>query len=331
MNCRARTILPAVAALLCLLSSRPSGATERDCSSLTFDTDAAVDERWPGLPEEIHRALDGRADVEACARVRVTNTDGSLVVNVTLPDGRSAARPVRHRDDVLPTIDALLLLPRPLEPTPVTEVEVAPATIVVAARKSAIPRELTVRVSPPPDTAPARRLGIELSLALGAHVGDGQKSVGVGLVSLLDVSGWLVGFDARADRYDGTATAPAPMGALEIGVLAGRRMRTRELAFDLLAGPALGLRGGWRIVTANVPSGPAATPVSQTMADPTLVPRLHFGGRLTFRARSLVRTFVGVDGEVGDAGPIAPRPPDQAHGLPVWTVGLTVGATVGSP
>jgi hypothetical protein len=60
------------------------------------------------------------------------------------------------------------------------------------------------------------------------------------------------------------------------------------------------------------------------------VPRLLLGARVNFSALSTLHTFVGIDGELGppragDGGdiPDAPR-------LPVWTLGLALGATVGT-
>jgi hypothetical protein len=152
----------------------------------------------------------------------------------------------------------------------------------------------------------------------------------VAAISLLEVAGWLVGFDGRVDRYDGTSSAPAPMSALEVGVLGGRRLRARELAFDVVAGPALALRGGSGSAVAPASSGSMMNTVIQSSSSEAVVPRLRLGGRLTYRARSVVRTFLGVDGEVGGVGPIGPGPMNETHGLPAWTVGLAVGATVGT-
>jgi hypothetical protein len=41
----------------------------------------------------------------------------------------------------------------------------------------------------------------------------------------------------------------------------------------------------------------------------------------------MVRTFVGLEGEFGAAGPI---PPGTTRGLPAWTFGAALGVTVGT-
>jgi hypothetical protein len=334
MRGRAQTILPGLTAILGMLSTPSLVAAKPTCLSVAVEADPVVRGRWPELTTDLREALDGRSDLDACALIQVKSVEGSIAVEVSLPDGRSASRHVKHREDVVPTIEALLLLPRASEPAIESPVE-APAppaarpTLVVDARQVASPA-IEAQSSTPPPGAPPSRLRIELSITLSAHVGDGQKAAGVGAMSLLDIAGWLVGFDGRADRYDGTGSAPAPMGALEIGVLGGRRFRSRDLAFDLVAGPALALRGGSGSTVAPVQSGSMMNTVMQSSSREALVPRLRLGGRLTFRARSVVRTFLGVDGEVGDVGPIGPGPLGETHGLPAWTVGLAVGVAVGT-
>jgi hypothetical protein len=57
---------------------------------------------------------------------------------------------------------------------------------------------------------------------------------------------------------------------------------------------------------------------------------LLLGARFGFFPRSALRTFVGIDGEVGparvadDAGPASAR-------LPAYSLGLALGGTVGTP
>jgi hypothetical protein len=335
MRRRAQTILPGLVGLLAILAPLPSFARERPCSPLRVSADADVRRRWPELTEQLHDALDGRSDLDVCARVQVTSVAGAIAVDVALPDGRSASRPVESRDDLVPTIEALLLLPQAPEPPFEARPEPPGVTAAHAARVLEPPKEgvrpaiEVTGVSPRPSTPPSR-VRIELSLALSARVGDGRKGAGVGAISLLDVAGWLVGFDGRVDRYDGTASAPLRTSALEVGILAGRRLRPRDLALDIVAGPALALRGGSTEVVAAPASRSTMSNIMRSSSNETVVPRLRLGGHLAFPARSMVRTFVGLDGDVGGAGPVGPGPLGEAPGLPIWSVGLTIGATVGT-
>src|SRR5260221_14656719 len=87
MRRRAITILTGLAGLLGILSPWPSFAAERTCSSPIVEADLVVLGPWPELPEQIREILDGRSDLDVCARVRVTSVDGSITLQVTLPDG----------------------------------------------------------------------------------------------------------------------------------------------------------------------------------------------------------------------------------------------------
>jgi hypothetical protein len=58
--------------------------------------------------------------------------------------------------------------------------------------------------------------------------------------------------------------------------------------------------------------------------------RLVCGARLTFRPRAVVRTFVGLDGDLAlDRSPVALSLAEPQ--LPAWTAGVVVGVTVGTP
>src|SRR6187402_3438962 len=120
MNLRLPAMAAALAAIQVALCSHGASAAERGCPGITIEADAAFRARWPDLSERIERELSARADVDACARVDLrVEADAAFTVTVTLPDGRAASRSVTERDDILPTLQALLLVP---EPTP------APAT-----------------------------------------------------------------------------------------------------------------------------------------------------------------------------------------------------------
>jgi hypothetical protein len=328
---RGATILAGLLAVAAPLLARTARATEGSCSSLLIEADAAVRDHWPDLPSRVRESFDGRSDVDACAIVRLRYADGSVALEVSLPDGRSASRLTR-REDVIAGLEALLLVPEGEVPAG----ESAPPP--TPARTTFEPRAVEARndggrlapgggAASVPESRPSR-FSVELSLGAGMHRGDGQTSEGLGASSLLDASGWLVGFTGRLDRYGADpAGGGDPPKALEVGALGGRRVRLGAFNLDFVGGPALALRGSMgAAVTRVVSQGMASTPPMPAPGQ-GFTPRLVLGGRLTLGARSIVRTYVGVDGEMGDSGPI---PPGSVRGLPLWTVGFTVGATVGT-
>ena len=316
-------------------------AADPPCPPIAVAVDASVRARWPELPGQVRQAFEARSDIDACARVELAMNEGSIAVAVTLPDGRSASRQVLGREDVLPTLEALLLVPRPVAaplgaatsapsiPASAPTLAVQVIAIPVVAVHAPVPERdemETRRASHPPS-----RLRIELSVLTDARIGDGRKSVGLGALSLLDIGGWLVGFEGRADRdqrIGGGAGA-----ALELAALGGRRFRFQNLALDFVGGPAVALRGaGTGIAVAPTRPGASPDPGAASRSSPSdvgIVPRVLFGAHLVVGARSPFRTFIGLDGEFGPANAPGDNLSDESR-LPVWTVGLALGATVGT-
>jgi hypothetical protein len=309
-------------------------AADPPCSPIAVAVDTSVRARWPELPRQVRQAFEARTDIDACARVELTLNEGSIAVAVTLPDGRSALRVVSRREDLLPTLEALLLVPRPAAaglgveasapPIPAsaptqairtTATPVVPVYVAVPERD-----EMETRRAPYPPS----RLRIELSVLTDARIGDGQTSVGLGALSLLDIGGWLIGFEGRADRDQRIGGGYGAEAALELAALGGRRFRFQNLALDFVGGPAVALRGARTGDTSVTPGGSPSSPSSSST-----VPRALLGAHLIFRARSSFRTFIGVDGEFGPASAPGDNPSDEFR-LPVWTVGLALGATVGT-
>jgi hypothetical protein len=296
------------------------------CPPLTVEIDAEVRSRWPEAPQQVVEAFDGREDIDACALVQLAMSGGRIALKVVLPDGRSAARALSRREDVVPTLEALLLLPRRAAP-PASEVSLLPAPPPPAApaRPAAAPASQAVAARRTP-SAPARepsRVAVELSLAGGARVGDGQTGAGLGVVSFVDIARWLVGLEGRADVYTPIGGGPQA-GGLQLALLVGRRLRSGTLALDLVGGPAL-VREGTSVTITQ----PAIGEPRIEMSGPEDSPRLRLGARLSFRAQAVLRTFVGLEADVGsrsDAGRLA----FDMGRLPAWTVGLVLGATVGS-
>ncbi|HET6149195.1 MAG TPA: hypothetical protein VFH68_16780 [Polyangia bacterium] len=318
--------------LLGVLAARPAPAADRPCARIAVETEASLLAHWPDLPGQVRTAFEARVDVDACARVQLTGNRASIAVAVVLPDGRSASRWVSRPEDVVPMLEALLLVPEPrrLAPAPGTETATATAPLAASATRT---HDIAAKINPapsadrdPPPGSPAVQasgVGVELSIATTARIGDGQAGAGLAALSMLDVAGWLAGFEGRVDAYQGTS-AGAPTGALELAVLGGRRLRSGTLALDLVAGPAVALRGTTKSVQQVGTTGPVVTTSTSRVE-----PRLILGARLNLRARSTLRTFVGVEGELGRSTDGADLSSDLPP-LPAWTVGLAFGVAVGT-
>lgn len=338
MKAHHRASAAALVATLAGFCPHAALALERSCPGMTIEPDAGFRARFPDLLERIQNEFMARVDLDACARVELGLAGDAITVSVTLPDGRAASRSVNRREDVAPTLQALLLVPDRPAPAPAAA---AAAAAAAPAMLPAPPRRAKVaeRPSPPDRDAPtpstaARSLGIELSVITGARVGDGQVGYGVGALSFLEVHGWLLGFEGRADGYRALVGGD-PQTALELAILTGRRFDFDSVALDLTAGPAVAMKGlavSHTEVMQVSESGSGTPPPPPPRSDPSSgpVPRLLLGARFGFFPRSAFRTFVGIDGEVGpgrvadDAGPSSAR-------LPTYSVGLALGGTVGTP
>lgn len=339
---RCAASLPVLASIFVVLCARPARAQDPVCARVSTEAEAPVSALWPGLLATVREAFDSREDIDRCARVELRSRGGSIAVEAVLPDGRFASRSVTRAEDVVPTLEALLLLPRrdalPLPPP--VDSGLGPAsstgTTSTVARPSPRTEDAPIDRTPAPSDhdaplglAPSRRLGIELSVATGARMGDGQTSLGLGAFSFLNLSGWLVGFEGRLDRYqrlgasnDWKGSPDGASAALELAVLGGRRVRLNSLAFDFLVGPAVALQGTFTSQT-QTNTG------TFTQSSSSTVPRFLLVSRLNFAASATLHAFVSIDGELGPPRAGGDDLPGAAR-LPVWTLGLALGATVGT-
>ena len=327
------------AAILALLSVAwacplPSRASDAACPPVPVETDRLVNARWPSLPGRVGAALEGRRDIDNCARITIrldtrAIAAPAIVLEVVLRDGRSTSRSVSRAEDVIPILEALLLLPAVDTSLPgagpvSAAVQPARAATLGSARGPATVEFAAVEPAAP--TMQPGRLGIEFSIAAGARIGDGQAGVGVAARTSFDLGGWLLGFEGAADHYQGIESGSSA-AVLKLAVLAGRRFRLGSMALDLTAGPAVAMNGFGNKVAVQAGTG-ASVGLPPPESD-GLQKRLACGARLTFRGGS-VRTFAGVEGELAlEKSPTAPMAVEPR--LPGWTAGLIVGATVGTP
>ena len=333
MKSRHRAVAAALVATLCGLRPSAAVAAERGCPGMSIEPDAGFRARFPDVLARIQGEFSGRVDVDACARVDLQlEGDRVITLAVTLPDGRAASRSVTRPDDVIPTLQALLLVPDEVAPTAAAVATPAPTRSTPRRKAYLDPASRSDR-DVPPRAAAERHIGVELSAITGARWGDGQLSVGAGALSFLELYHWLIGFEGRVDSYRSIGESD-PETALELAILAGRRFDLGSVALDLSAGPAVAMKGiaVSRTEVARVSgTGPPAMPPPQR-TDPSSgpVPRLLLGARLGFSPRSVFRTFVGLDAELGPARVADDAGPSSAR-LPEFSLGLALGATVGTP
>jgi hypothetical protein len=219
-----------------------------------------------------------------------------------------------------------------LEPEP--EQEPAPSRLPEAAAENAPsqPRPVVNPAGPlrpgrervTPSDAPNARLGragIELRVMAGARVGDGQSCMSLGALGLVQSASWVLGVHGRANGYMRQALDESSdsQSTVELGVLGGHRSDLGKLTLDVLAGPALALDAG----SANT-DGPAEP--NTPSEEPRAVPRLVVASHLGLSPRSVLRGYVGVEGEVGPRTTREAAPPQ----LPGWMVGIALGAAVGT-
>jgi hypothetical protein len=307
----------------------------RECAGPRVGGDAAFRERFPELLQQLQTQLREAKGVDACAEVELGTTAEAILVTVSLPDGRTTTRQASRAEDVLPALRALLLVPEPgPAPAPAPAPPLPPAPR--APRRITAPHPSGLDALPYPTTK-AREHGFELSVVSGARLGDGQYGYGGGVLSFIEIKHWLFGFQGRADGYR-SLQGSDPETALTLGLLLGRRLDLGNTALDFTAGPALALRGATLSQRESVAvqqdssrSSSLAPPPLHPERDVGPVPRLLLGARLGFSPRSIFRTFIGIDGELGPAGNSGAAPGFEVSGrMPAYTLGLSLGATVGT-
>ena len=327
--------------ILCALGPGTALAAQPACPATMIVSDQALRERWPDLVPRVRDEVLSRDDIDACASIKLRlAADTTIRVEVALPDGRAASRGALRPEDVIPVLQALLLMPEPLRvPAVPTHSRATDSTNPLLRPRIRAPERFTTDsagANGPSLASRAGGLGVELSVIGGARFGDGQVSYGLGAQSFLDISGWLVGFEGRADRYHQLSGLQAQT-ALELGVVAGKRIRLGAVTLDVAAGPGFAIKGALAsqtevaFVSDSSDPPPPPPPDARSSPEPSSgpVPRVLAGVHLGFSPRSVLRTFVGFDGTFGPAradglGPNSPS-------MPRWTLGLTLGATVGTP
>src|SRR5690349_5982710 len=105
------TVLRVLTVALVLLEAESARAAERACPRLVIEAASSVGARWPELVPAARAQLEQRENLDRCARVTLVAEKDAIDVEVTLADGRVARRSVSAPEDVVPTLEALLLIP----------------------------------------------------------------------------------------------------------------------------------------------------------------------------------------------------------------------------
>jgi hypothetical protein len=336
MRPRQRSTLFAVVTVFSALTARTAPAAERRCPAVTVEADAGVRAAFPDVVERIQGEFTARPEVDSCARVGLRlRDDDDIELSVALPDGRASSRTVADAEDVVPTLQALLLIPVPAS-APREEPAQTSSLVTVPPQTTALVDD-TSDSKPGAPSTDVRELGVELSALTGVRAGDGQVAYGGGALSLVEVQRWLFGFEGRVDAYQ-SMDGSDPESALELALLVGRRIYFESVALDLTVGPAVAMKGIAPLAqTDAAPVDPSRNPRPPPPGpEPTTgpVPRLLLGARLGFAPRSVLRAFLGFEGELGppqgDDPSELPRNEVSSPRMPRYTAGVVLGATVGT-
>jgi len=289
-------------------------AQEHACfgGRLTFANE--LDERWSQAIDEACRALEGAEDADPEISLHVTPDGELLLIEAFLPDGRHAARHVASPDGLLPTLEALTLLPihgsPPPQPAPApSEEEEVPVADVDGAT--------------PPSSA-AASLGVELGGYGGVRGYGPRPYVGAALggYAMLRVGAIGLAFTMRWEpivRPIDLDASAFEMSSFAIGFAATRRFRPNtRLAFDV--------GGGAQIVSLSQHYDRASGEVlhSDTDARVGAIARMLVGrGRWAY--------LVTLDAELSPERTIRPRrlEPDLPP-LPGYSFGLSTGVAWGT-
>lgn len=332
--------IPTLAGILAGLWPSPALAAELGCVGLRLEVDEELERRFPDLADRVRAAFSARDDTDACPEVKLAFAQQEIQLRVALADGRAAERSLARPEDVVPTLQALVIVPERADVS-VSErsaaVEAAPvaATRRPKARSRSSParrsrtREAVVTdrgvVPDPTDSTEPSALRIELSAAVGAHTGqNGRSSLNFGVQSLLDIHRFLAGFQVRIDQYQGMAEG---MGsAFELAVLGGRRFELGLVALDVLVGPSLAVQTSSTTDVAVREGAEASRPPPPPPDEGDDSVFAFLGVRSSFFPNSNLRPFVAGDAELR----LDARESPDADPFPTWAVGVSVGATVGT-
>lgn len=213
---------------------------ETMCEDPRVRVQGSVDARWLDPIARACERLAAEPGSDPDARVRIVPSGHDLVVEVTLRDGRRTLRRVTAAERLVPTLEALVLVPAlaPDEsPAPPAE---APSALPEKIDAEAPPSRGATS-SPGPTAAPAP-VAFEASGLLGGRVAGPFVSVAPAIGGRLRLGPWLFGIAGRWDvvqRSTRASTSTFEMETVAFGIELGRRVPLGAGALDLGVAPRL--------------------------------------------------------------------------------------------
>jgi hypothetical protein len=290
------------------LCSRPARAEEQ-CASPLIQLDLQGRPEWEAEVPALRARLRSLEHVDTCAHVAIRAEEHGVLVNVT-SRGRSATRFVSEPSELVHTVEALVVLPPPLEEPPAVTPTTAP------------PRE-----SEPVKSPPATHM--EIAGGASVRLGGNPLIVGGGMATsagLVD-HGWLIGVSARwefaANFVSLTPPSGFSMGSGAVGVEFGRRWGFGGFNYDVLVGPTVALES-------QEAYGPS-TGKDEGIGGSAIDARLNLKLRASGPSSARVRVYATGDVEVSPRRLFHQKQLDpELPPLPAWTSGIAVGVLWGA-
>jgi hypothetical protein len=324
---RARAVLAGALLGLSPWICRPLRANDVACDA-RIHLVAKAPTYWEPALRQLCDELANLQDVDPTARLELTPTDDEVRVEVTLSDGRRAVRHVRRPETLFSTVEALMVtVPRDAEPPP--QAVAAPpsaSTLSDSTTRLPGPQPLAASIPPPPmaatprvrEPATAAVSTFELGALLTGRISGAPTYLGTGFAihaSVL-VPAWLLGVVLRWDLLETLANGAPPGFEMEtVGagfLLAHGVFEERDLTLRIGGSAQL------LATTQSMENGNNETNISGIDLRLGILTQWLIG-------TAPLRWTVTLDSELSP-GRIR-RTMKLYEPLPVWSLGLGVGAT----
>jgi hypothetical protein len=294
-----------------------------DCKNPRVVVDPAVDPRWRSSIERLCEELDDIKDADASVNLQIQARGADIVLDASLPDGRTTERLVSSPFALRGTVLGLVTLPPPIPaaaPIPAPALASAPLTPSPAHAPTA-PVRASTEPSPASVQPPPREPSIEVSAAAMGRVAGSPTtylSTGVAASAGVRAASFLLGLTVRWDPFE-TILRSAPPG-FEMENVGVGFIVTRRIA----GAPALDV-GATATLVEQAQSFTGATGAEVTKEQTEV--------RVGLTARALLgsgplRSTILLEAEVSPSRIRREvRLDDVLPALPTWTLGVGFGGT----